>query len=336
MTVIQAIASLLYDHVTLIVPGLGAFVRHDESAQVNVVTNEFQRPTSTLDFDPTQREENRVVIEFLMQHDHVTEEEARQRIASFVAECYAKMREEGEAALEGIGVLRLGNTQELVFEPSPDVDFNPDAFGLENLEVPPVFDSGVGKSDIVPEPTDTTPEPIDESADNTPHRNLWWLWVLLALVLAGVALWYFQFRPVPTKPVPPTPPVTVDTVKERPIITVADSVVEPFVDSVTEPVVDSVIQPIEEPVVEPDPTVEVVKPQPESRAFIVGGCFSVEQNALNMVAEVIGKGCSDAFVMKRGSMFYVCYGQYPSTADAKAALPAIWDNYNSKAWILTK
>jgi cell division septation protein DedD len=83
-------------------------------------------------------------------------------------------------------------------------------------------------------------------------------------------------------------------------------------------------------------TLEVIVPEPSSKAFIVGGCFSMEKNALNMAAEARAQGCADAFVMKRGKMYYVCYGQYPSTADAKAALPEALANYNPKSWILTK
>ena len=92
---------------------------------------------------------------------------------------------------------------------------------------------------------------------------------------------------------------------------------------------DTVVEPVEEPFIEP---VEVVEP----KAYIVGGCFSIEQNALNMVEETKEKGCSSAFVMKRGSMYYVCYGGYATTAEAKAELPGVLKQYNSKAWILTK
>ena len=117
MNVIQAIIALLYDHDTVIVPALGAFVRHDEGAQVNVITNEFQKPTSTLSFDPEQREENPLIIEYLMLHEGLSDEEARQQIAAFVAECYAKMREGETVTLEGLGTLAFNGLQEPVFEP---------------------------------------------------------------------------------------------------------------------------------------------------------------------------------------------------------------------------
>lgn len=334
MNVIQAIIALLYDHDTVIVPALGAFVRHDEGAQVNVITNEFQKPTSTLSFDPEQREENPLIIEYLMLHEGLSDEEARQQIAAFVAECYAKMREGETVTLEGLGTLAFNSLQEPMFEPEASTDFNADAFGLDDLEVQPVFSAA---------PTPTTPAPTSPGErpaelargglgpQEKPRRKTWWIWLLLVLVVAAVALWYFMFRPV--KPEPPVQP-PLDS------ITVTDTV-KPITDDTLAVPTDSLA--IEndtvshnEPVNETVSPTEVVKPAAESKAFIVGGCFSVEQNALNMAMEAYEQGCKEAFVMKRGTKFFVCYGQYPSATKAKEALPVILEKYNQKAWILVK
>lgn len=343
MNVIQAIIALLYDHDTVIVPALGAFVRHDESAQVNVITNEFQKPSSTLEFDPNQREENPLIIEYLMQHEGLSDEEARQQIAAFVADCYAKMREGETVTLEGLGALRLNGLQEPEFEPAASTDFNPDAFGLTDLDAQPVY--GV-------EPVETpTPNVIASSAEPnviaTPsiargkQSNLNWLWILLLLLAAaGIALWYFKFRPVPPEPPIVQPPLDSITVTDtlKPLTNDTTEVVEPTIDTMTvdEPQPVTVTEPQPVTVTEPQPPTETVKPEPESKAFIVGGCFSVEQNALNMAMEAYEQGCKEAFVMKRGSKFFVCYGQYPTTAEAKEALPEILQKYNQKAWILVK
>ena len=123
-----------------------------------------------------------------------------------------------------------------------------------------------------------------------------------------------------------------DTLEKAPIDIVeeslTDTVVEPVIDTLDETVTDTVVQPVEQ--------LRVVKPEPESKAFIIGGCFGMEEYALNMASAAIEKGCTTAFVMKRGSKFFVAYGQYPTAADAKAALPDIIANYNKKAWILNK
>lgn len=333
MNVIQAIIALLYDHDTVIVPALGAFVRHDGSAQVNVVTNEFQKPSSTIAFDPDQREENPLIIDYLMQHGDLSDEEARQQIAAFVADCYAKMREGETVTLEGLGALRLNGQQEPEFEPEASCDFNPDAFGLTDLEATPVY--RVEPKEPI-EPTKETIESPKELArggtgpQEEPRRKTWWIWLLLLLLaLGGVALWYFKFRPVKPEPVTPIP---TDTVTLTPV----DTVTLPT-DTLTTPTDTIALDTLGlETINEPVPPTETVRPQTESKAFVVGGCFSVEQNAINMALEAYDQGCKEAFVMKRGSKFFVCYGQYPTTAEAKEALPEILQNYNQKAWILVK
>ena len=338
MNVPQAIASLLYEHDVVIVPALGAFVRHDESARVNVITNEFQRPSSSLSFDPAQREENPLIMDYLMLHNSINDEEARQQIASFVADCYTKMRDGEAVTLEGLGTLRLDSLQDLVFEPDTTADYNADAFGLEDLDVDPVY-RVEPIEELHVEPANITVEPVDE-----PHRKTWWIWVLLLLLAAaGMALWYFKFRPVEPKPLPPTPTDTLtvtDTI--QPLTKDSLDIPEPIEIPVDTPlvVVDSseMKDPVVEPVIvtEPVAPVKVVKPAPESKAFIVGGCFSVEENAMNMAKDAFNQGCLETFVMKRGTKFFVCYGQYPTAAEAKAALPVILDKYNDKAWILIK
>ena len=389
MNVTEAIIALLYDHDTVIVPALGAFVRHDESAQVNVITNEFQKPGSSLGFDPAQREENPLLMDYLTLHGELSDEDARQQIAAFVADSFAKMREGEAVILEGIGTLSLNRYQELEFEADPAADFNADAFGLTDFEVLPVYGAPDNAKQVAAEPTQpvvaTTgePRPEDLGGDETGgetqeegRRRWWWLWLLLLLTLGGVALWYFYGRqpvaPEPQSPVWTDTAVTVTPVGDTLIETMNDTLAEPSNDTLAEPSNDTLAAPepaeptsdqpgegttpVEPtptpagaenaPTVEPGPTpaatqpapatLTVVRPQPESKAFIVSGVFSEEQNALNMATEAIGNGCAGAFVMKRGSKFFVCYGQYPTGTAAREALPEIVARYNSKAWILIK
>lgn len=382
----SAIASLLYDHDTVIVPGLGAFVRHDLSAHVNVITNEFQRPSSSLDFDPQQREENTLVSDYLMACDGLTDEEARTTVATFVSDCFAQLKASGSTTIPSIGTLTMDEQQNLAFEPD-EVNFNSDAFGLEDFNPQPVFGTatGQGTGDSGHETRDTARVTLDaghgsrdagitlEPADDDTHHCAWWIWLLLLLLIAGGAvLWYVKYRPVPTQPwvVKPLPvreisggPIHLrplcDTL-ENPVDTISaepEPVIEPVTESVTEPVTEQPVteQPVTEPVTEPvtkpvvNPVnettpvapstygaIEVITPPAEAKAFIVGGCFTIEKNALNMTADFRQQGCAEAFVMKRGTRYYVCYGHYASTAEAKAALPDILKNYNDKAWIMKK
>ena len=358
MTIPSAIASLLYDHDIVIVPGLGAFVRHDQSAHVNVITNEFRRPSSSLGFDPQQREENTLVSDYLMACDGLSDEDARTAIATFVSECFTSLKEEGSVSLPGVGTLTMDEQHSLVFKPLDDTNFNGDAFGLEDLNPQPVY-GGVEPIKDVPNETLRSSQrqnphkvPVKEPSrgvldtEDEPRRRTWWIWLLLLLlVAAGVALWYFKFRTVPTKPWPLKPVPAMhpreSLLPHNPEPEMNDTLA---LTTSTAAIADTLenLPETSETTLETTPgsqvsgPLEVIKPDATSKAFIIGGCFAKEQNALNMAVGAREKGCAEAFVMKRGTMYYVCYGQYPSTADAKAALPETLANYNPKAWILTK
>lgn len=354
----QAIATLLYDHPVVIVPGLGAFMCQPESAKVNVITNQFEKPSATLSFDPHQREENDLVAGYLMAQDDITHDEARQRISEFVLDCFAKLKNGDTVNIPDVGSLSFVERLVVAFTPVDSNDFNGDAFGLEDFQPEMIYASGNQddwKQQVTQQIKDlNTPMTVDISHDDD-KRGRGWIWLLLLLLIAGgVALWYFKFRPL----LPPEKPEDIDTVKVTDTTVVPlDTVNQPLdtlgvlpdslrqeSDSVEQQPIDTVVEPVA-PVEPEKPSgnssqsvepVEIVKPSPEIKAFIVGGCFSVEQNALNMVNATREQGCTEAFVMKRGSMYYVCYGGYATTADAKRNLPEVLEKYNKKAWILTK
>lgn len=342
----NVISALLYDHNVVIVPGLGAFECQAEGAKVNVITNQFEKPSATLSFNPQRREENNMIVDYLMTHDGISEEDAQQLVLAFVTECFVCLKDGEQVEIPQVGTLSLDGNQEMVFTPVDSNDFNGDAFGLSDIHPRAVYHSESQddwKQQVGQQIKDiNTPMTVDiKHDDDKPKRG--WIWVLpLLLVAGGVALWYFKFRPVPP---PPVKPVVTDTIKPVEVETDTSTMpldtlvpetdtteVEPTpleMDTVVEPIEEPVVEPVEEPFIEP---VEVVKP----KAYIVGGCFSIEQNALNMVEETKEMGCTSAFVMKRGSMYYVCYGGFATAAEAKAVLPEVLKQYNGQAWILTK
>ena len=335
--VANTISALLYDHQVVIVPGLGAFLCQAEGAKVNVITNQFEKPSAMLSFDPQRREENNLIVEYLMAHEGMEEADARQQVVEFVSECYNKLKAGTTVDIPEVGVLSYDGNQEIQFSPVASNDFNSDAFGLEDLQPASIHNGNQNnwKEQVTQQIKDlNTPMTVDIKHDDD-HRHRWWIWLLLLLLIAGgVAVWYFKFRPVQPK-LEPKPVIPVDTIVPVTVEPIKDTLEIPVVDTVAVPMTDTVGEPMVDGVVEPAQPVEVVVPQVDKKVFIIGGCFSVEQNALNMLADEQAKGFPEAFVMKRGSMYYVCYGQYATSQEAKAELPEVW-KICPKAWILNK
>lgn len=333
--VANAISALLYDHHVVIVPGLGAFLCQAEGAKVNVITNQFEKPTATLSFDPQRREDNDLIVDHLMAQEGMDEAAARQLVMEFVADCYAKLKAGETVNIPDVGELSLNGNQELVFNPVASNDFNGDAFGLEDLQPTPIHTGNQSnwKEQVTQQIKDlNTPMTVDIEHEDEHHRR-WWIWLLLLILIAGgVALWYFYFRQ--EKPEPKPKPIIPTVIVDKDTLEITQDTLEVLKDTLEIPM-DTVEAPLVDTVEEPLPPVEVVVPLAEKKVFIIGGCFSVEQNAMNMADEEKAKGYADVFVMKRGSMFYVCYGKYATTQEAKADLPRVWQTC-PKAWILNK
>lgn len=369
--VAQAIAALLYDHDAVIVPGLGAFLCHAEGAKVNVITNEFEKPSATLEFDPQCREDNDLIVNLLMDQESISEDEAKQLVMAFVSDSFSKMRAGDIVSIPEVGELSFDENQEIVFTPVASNQFNGDAFGLDDFNPQPVYvsDNQENWKDRVAQQTKdlNTPMTVDHEKVNEEvyrrrrRRRAFWFTLLALLLLAGafVLLCYLKVIPVelPFLKKPEVVAVESNTIKKAKMVPVVntlkleeidslaraiDSLVsDSLTDSISHNIGDQPIETLEQPSVvdslKQEPVVEslLITPPSSVKVFIVGGCYSSLQNAETQVKEIRALGFDKSFVMKRGEKFFVCYGQYATTNDAKEELPLVRES-NPKAWILVK
>lgn len=135
------LTELLFDRDAVIVPGLGGFSRKDDSAKVNVITNHFERPSSSISFDPRQREENDLLAKAIETREGCSAAEARQQVAQFVSDCFETFKQGGIVTLTGLGTLSMDNGETLSFEQEQGLNLNGDAFGLGDFDPTPVHES---------------------------------------------------------------------------------------------------------------------------------------------------------------------------------------------------
>lgn len=371
MTVAQALSELLYEHDAVTVPGLGTFLCDYESAKVNVITNHFERPSATVVFDGQQREENDVLVRHLMASDGCTEEEARQQVTRFVADCFAELKAGREVTLPGIGTL-CPDAERAVGFVAEASNYNGDAFGLTDFDPEPVFGGTPAvdwRAQVARQLKDqNTPMTVDAKAVHEEdygdelrfarHRRRRVIaggLTALLLVVAVVLLLYFMeviHFDLPVRPhSPATPPVATQRVpvpdsamqallvRYEPMPAASEeTVAETTVDSTPETPVTQPTTSVTQPEA-PAPTASGsdILPIAEMQPFaIIAGCFSQQANAENYLQPIQEQGYPKAFLMQKNGMYYVCYGQYATLDDAKAAHADILANVNKKAWILTK
>ena len=353
ISIAEAISDLLFVRDTVVVPGLGAFVKKPVSATVNPVANYFAMPSSELSFDANLREDNDLVINYISEKNDIPEDEARRLLTMFVSDCFNSLKSGKKVALKDIGQLHYDWNNNLVLAPSDTLNYNADAFGLCDFSPVPIVQSKSKaeiKAEIEQQQKDkNTPMTVDEQAvhedEEKPKRRLGWLWILLALLLLagiGYGLHYFKvvdFSQLLTPKKKPTEFVPWKVTFPSEVKTWKTEVVEPETierDSLEMPQTDTVQEPEPVELVQEPAPVEVVQEpaKPEAKIRIIAGCFAEKENAERMANTLKDNGYSQAFVEKRGSKWFVAFGRYTTMEEATTALRDIRTNGNNKAWIL--
>lgn len=203
ISIAEAIADLLLVRDTVVVPGLGAFVKRPVSAKVKPVANYFAMPSSTIEFNPSLREDNDLLANYLVEKNDVPEEEARKLVAMFVSDCFTNLKSGQKVVLNDIGTLHYDWAGDLAFEQAETRNYNADAFGLCDFTAEPVMRSKTKdeiKAEIAQQQKDkNTPVTVDEKAvhendkyadnkEDAERHGRVWLWILLALLLVAAVV----------------------------------------------------------------------------------------------------------------------------------------------------
>ena len=353
-SIAEAIFDLLYVRDTVVVPGLGAFVKKPTSAQVNPVANYFTAPSCVVEFDDDLREDNDLIINYVAGENDIPVDEAKRLLVIFVSDCFNKLKNGEKVVLSGIGTLRYDWHSDIVLEQDTVSNFNSDAFGLSDFTAVPVVHSKTKdeiRAEIEQQQKDkNTPVTVDEKAvhegdraedeevddhdeyydyDDYRPRRLVWPWVLLALLLLiGLVLGHQYFGLYNFKKwfIPKAPVIkVVDTIKKPVTPVEVDSI--QLTDTIEKVKEDTVQIAVEQP------TENVLPVEEEGKILVVAGCFSSEVNAQNMVAKLKEEGHREAVVEKHGSKWFVAYGRYRTDAEALEALHLLKAEGNDKAWI---
>ena len=353
ISIAEAISDLLFVRDTVVVPGLGAFVKKAVSAKVNPVANYFAMPTSLIEFDPNLREDNDLVVNYMSEKNDIPADEARRLLAMFVSDCFNGLKAGKKVVLNNIGTLYNDGAGDIAFIPDASVNYNADAFGLCDFTSEPVLRSKT-KEEIKEEierqqKEKNTPVTVDEQEvhkkdeatdveeveDDKPRRR-GWLWVLLGLLLAAAVVFGLHyFKVIDLKTLfhgTPRPAIDIKPgTYTLPTYSVDwDEVLNHYKETWKE---QTVVPEEQGPSVTPPEPGQTVA-QPEANIFVVAGCFSQENNAVLYTNTLKEKGYNGAFHELRGKQWYVYFGRYATDEEAKA----MWREVNAKgeykAWIL--
>ena len=352
ISIAEAISDLLFVRDTVVVPGLGAFVKKAVAAKVNPVASYFTMPTSLIEFNPNLREDNDLVVNYIAEQNDVPVDEARRLLAMFVSDCFNNLKAGNKVVLSKVGTLFNDWAGDLTFEPDTSVNYNADAFGLCDFTPEPVLRSKTKdeiKEEIERQQKDkNTPVTVDErevhkkdetddEGDDEPRHRRGWLWVLLGLLLAaGIVLGLHYFKVIDLGKLFHRKPNRVINIKPGtytlPSYTVDWDEVLNHYKATWKPAEPEVVENTEANAAPQENKAAVVPTEATIR--IIAGCFDQEENAARLVNSLKTKGYGTAFYEPHGKQWYVSFGRYATDEEAKTALREIRANTEYKAWIL--
>lgn len=190
---------LLYQYDCVVVPELGGFLAHYQSASYSEATGHYLPPRKRLAFNEALRLDDGVLTNFMMLHEKLTRDEALRKINAFVTDLRFQVQQMGSFEVEGIGLFTQNAEGRLQFDPELRHNFFGESFGMA-----PVSVERVSKNTEAPIDVDavavTALGPVlgEEVIEQTPfvavHRpqRIYVRWVAAALVIGGLGtLSYF-------------------------------------------------------------------------------------------------------------------------------------------------
>ncbi|MCX2739185.1 SPOR domain-containing protein [Pontibacter anaerobius] len=132
------IKSLLYDHDCVIIPDFGGLIARYVPARINPVKHTFSPPSKKIAFNEKLVLNDGLLISTIAHHDHITKDEAQQRVAEFVHNAKTNLHAEKRFELRDIGVFRYNAERRLVFEYAEAENMLEASFGLPELSARPV------------------------------------------------------------------------------------------------------------------------------------------------------------------------------------------------------
>nr|WP_319572932.1 SPOR domain-containing protein [uncultured Draconibacterium sp.] len=373
----KEIYTLLLQHDIVIIPGLGAFVSEYQPAEISDESDEIKPPSKTISFNTQLKNNDGLLVGHIAEKLHISHFNALVRIEKERDEMLFKLDKGDEVFVEGVGTLSYNEQGEIVFEASEEENMLLDSFGLgamsisepEPVETPknetaetPEEEKAVEKEE--PEITKAEPQEEENLTEKAPtgepeikeakqevqtkeeeeeeeeeeeaKKRKPWLFLLIIIPLLAVAVFVFlkgsnNTKGDEEKMLPPTYTTEESTAAMETAV----------VDTVA---TDTLSIAEEETALAADTTQnipEAVKMMPEEqdsiKYYLVGGSFSIKENADNYLTELQQKGYEAFHVGKKGRFFIVGIAGYKTFREADTAKSKYMeDNPGSEVWVYKK
>lgn len=132
------ISDLLYRYECVIIPDFGAFLTTSLSAEIHDNTNAFYPPKKALSFNEQLKTNDGLLANYIANIEKIPFETATKKIAKKTKSLKSYLAQGETVSFKNIGDIILNNEGNIVFEPSHNLNYLTDAFGLSQFVSPSV------------------------------------------------------------------------------------------------------------------------------------------------------------------------------------------------------
>lgn len=302
------ISDLLYRYECVTIPDFGAFLTQNTSASIEVLTHTFYAPKKAVSFNEQIQKNDGLLAHYIADVEKIPFETATKKIAKRVKILKSYLTQGETLSFKNIGDIVLNKEGNILFEPTYDLNYLTDSFGLTTF-VSPQVDRVVYKA---PAALADRVIPIGASA-NSRKGNLFLKYAavgLIALSLGGLVASNFYVNQIETY----NELAQVEATKQL------DTKIQEATFSLN-----------------PLPAITLHVSKQTGNYHIVAGAFRVASNCDKLIAnlKLAGFNARKIGVNKYG-LHQVVYGSYETGAEALEMISEIRKTHNKDAWLLVK
>ncbi|MBK9275466.1 MAG: SPOR domain-containing protein [Flavobacteriales bacterium] len=344
MAIERDIHDLLHHHDCVIVPRFGGFLAHYRPARLDEAHRLVHPPARELSFNRHLVRNDGLLADQLARRTGAGFDAASGRIGEEVDGWRERIARDRRLELPRIGTFFTDAEGNLQFDPDRRVNYLRDAYGLRPVAAVPVPRKQAAPASAVVRPMTRT-EVVPEDGR---HPMIWAAAAVAGLVFllgAGYLVRHTWDAPQLSAVLPwgGEPARYVKRAIERPMDTEVDTAfhvpVPDGVGVVPLPLLGEGhgLVPVrlgEAPVAAIDSTHVAVPLVPEARYHVIGGCFSIEDNAGRFIADMAQRGFQARVIDVHGGLYRVAVASYTDRAAAVEAVAELKQGVVEGAWLL--
>ena len=132
------ISDLLYRYECVILPGFGAFLTKRQPAMIQQSSHAFFPPQKLISFNSQLQNNDGLLANYIATAENISYTDALAKIQRYVLSLHDKMTLGKRVQLEGIGSFFTSVENTLQFEPSEEMNYLTEAFGLSSFISPSI------------------------------------------------------------------------------------------------------------------------------------------------------------------------------------------------------